>query len=129
MIKMMGGCWAFCSIVPFVFMMAGKTGRFHACPILIGSNQFEYGLFTGYDNDNHHCCMTVRGDVGWTVAYWIVIIAPLLLFCDGTMIYCNYHIYKKLHEHASHQDLDKNVIRKHKEILYFLLADMMFPIM
>lgn len=105
---MMASCWIFCAVVPFMFMMAGKTG---------------------YDEDNHHCCMVVNGDVGWSVAYWLLIIAPLLIFCDGAAIYCNYQIYKKLSDHvASQRMLSNSVMRNNKEILYFLIADMIFPI-
>jgi hypothetical protein len=45
------------------------------------------------------------------------------------MIYCNYKIYVKLSKHATDSvTAKKNVVGDNKELLYFLLADMMFPI-
>jgi len=67
-------------------------------------------------------------DSTWIAMYWVVIIFPLLSFCDGAMIYCNYKIFIKLKQHAKEVTVVSNVVREHKEVLYFLLADMMFPI-
>lgn len=73
--------------------------------------------------------MVVQGDKGWTIAYWLVIIAPLVVFCDGTMLFCNYKIYKRLTQYEQDVTLVKSIVAKNKEVLYFLLVDMMFPIM
>lgn len=83
----------------------------------------------GYDKRNEHCCIVVEGDTVWTIIYWIVIIGPLVGGCDSTMIYCNWNIFKKLKEHSKlTTSLEKNVIAENKEILYFMIIDMLMPI-
>lgn len=43
--KMVGLCWAFCSIIPFIFMMAGKTGTtLMTSPLLLYRQDFPFRL-------------------------------------------------------------------------------------
>lgn len=44
-------------------------------------------------------------------------------------MFCNFKIWKKLTEHTASQTLKNNVMRQNKELLYFLIADMTFPIL
>lgn len=126
---MIAGCWAFCTIVPLVYVLNGIAGgKSFSRGLLYQPTQTSY--VSGFDDDNIHCCIVVkRSPIVWTVFYWLVIIIPLVAFCDGTMMYCNYKIYKKLAEHSTAQQLKNNVVNQNRELFYFLMADMMFPIM
>lgn len=102
------GSWVSAGISPMIFMLAGKTG---------------------FDDDNQHCCILVKhSHVGWTIFYWATIVVPLVTMCDGAVIFCNYKVYKKLFSHGSIETLKNNVIQQNKEILYYLFADMSFPV-
>lgn len=104
---MVVGTWLISTIIPFIFVLGGQTG---------------------FDDDNEHCCIVVKhSHWAWTLFYWVVIIVPLVLFCDGTMMFCNYKIYKKLSEHNSAL-LKHNIVKENKEILYFLMVDLCLPI-
>ena len=89
---------------------------------------------TGYDRRNEHCCVVVEGNQIWTIIYWLIIIGPLVGCCDATMVFCNWKIYKKLKNHANAQTnnnnnrLKKNVVKDNREILLFMIIDMLMPI-
>lgn len=44
------------------------------------------------------------------------------------MLYWNYKIYKKLHEHSLNKSLSKNVVGENRELLYFMIADTVIPL-
>lgn len=89
---------------------------------------FALGGKTRFDDDNDHCCIVVKNSTVWTIYFWFVCMVPIVGFGDGTVIFCNVKIYRRLKKHAENRSLSKNVIRQHKELLWFLIIEMIVPI-